>query len=50
MERQGEEVDLNEVEASGGVKGNGVRWVLGIGLLLAIVAMSLIWIVPAIGG
>jgi hypothetical protein len=50
MDRQGEQVHLDEGEASGGIKGQGVRWVLGIGLLLAIGAMSLIWIVPAMGG
>ena len=50
MERHGEETHLDEDEASGGIKGQGVRWVLGIGLVLAILAMSLIWIVPAIAG
>ncbi len=50
MERHGDEVDLTEQEASAGIKGQGVRWVLGIGLVLAVLAMSLIWIVPAIRG
>lgn len=50
MERHGDEVELTEQEASGGIKGQGVRWVLGVGLLLVIVAMSLIWIVPALRG
>jgi hypothetical protein len=50
MERHGDDLDLNEEEASGGTKGHGVRWVLLIGLLLAIAAMSLIWIVPALEG
>ncbi len=50
MQRHGDEVDVSEEEASGGTKGHGVRWVLLIGLILAIAAMSLIWIVPAAGG
>lgn len=50
MERQGDEVHLSEDEASGGTKGHGVRWVLGAGLVLVILAMSLIWIIPAIRG
>ncbi|WP_374944482.1 hypothetical protein [Sphingomonas sp.] len=50
MQRHGDDLDLSEEEASGGIKGQGVRWVLGIGLLLAVVAMSLIWIVPALRG
>jgi len=44
MERQGEEVHLNETEATGGVKQQGVRYVLGFSLLLVVLAMSAIWI------
>ncbi|MEE9432911.1 MAG: hypothetical protein V3V15_01565 [Sphingorhabdus sp.] len=40
--------ELNEEEASGGVKEHGVRYVLAASLLLAIVALSLMWIIPAI--
>lgn len=40
--------ELTETEASGGVKNHGVRYVLGFSLLLAIVAMSLMWIIPAV--
>ncbi len=40
MERQGEEVHLNETEATGGVKAQGVRYVLGFSLLLVVIAMS----------
>lgn len=40
--------ELSETEASGGVKNQGVRYVLAISLLLAIVAMSLMWIIPAL--
>ena len=48
MERQGEEVHLNETEATGGVKAQGMRYVLGISLLLAVIAMSLVWVLPAL--
>jgi hypothetical protein len=47
MERRGEEVELNETEASGGVKNHNVRLVLMFSLLLAIGALSLIWITGA---
>ena len=40
--------ELSETEASGGVKNQGVRYVLAISLLLAIVAMSAMWIIPAL--
>ena len=40
--------ELSETEASGGIKNHGVRYVLAISLVLAIVAMSLTWIVPAL--
>lgn len=48
MERRGDEYRLNEDEASGGTKGHGVRYVLVIGLLLVIAAMSAVWIIPAL--
>jgi len=48
MERQGDEVHLTEEEASGGTKPKIVRYVLGISLLLAIAALSAIWITGAL--
>lgn len=48
MEREGEEVHLNEQEATAGSKPHVVRWVLGVGLVLVVVAMSLVWIIPAL--
>jgi hypothetical protein len=48
MERRGESTHLNAAEASGGTTGHGVRYVLAFGLLLAIVLLSMIWIVPAL--
>lgn len=48
MERQGDEVHVTEEEASGGSQPHIVRYVLGISLLLAVILMSVIWIVPAL--
>ena len=47
MERQGPEVHITTDEARGGQGLNVVRWVLAISLLLAIVALSAIWITGA---
>lgn len=35
--------ELTETEASGGVKVNAMRYVLGVSLVLAIAALSAIW-------
>ena len=48
MERHGDEVHLNEEEATGASKPHVVRWVLGVSLLLVVIAMSLVWIIPAL--
>jgi hypothetical protein len=48
MQRFDDHDELSETEASGGVKNQGVRYVLVVSLLLAIVAMSLMWIIPAL--
>ncbi len=48
MERDGDEVHLNETESSAGVKAQGVRFVLGISLLLIVIAMSAVWIVGSV--
>jgi hypothetical protein len=48
MERQGDEVHLNETEAAAGVKQQGVRYVLGFSLLLVVIALSAIWILGSI--
>lgn len=50
MERRGEEVHIDTDEARGGSTPNIMRWVLAISLTLAIIAMSAVWIVPAITG
>lgn len=48
MRKDGDEIHIDDMEASGGAKTGHMRWVLGIGLVLAIVVMSLVWIVPAL--
>lgn len=50
MERRGEEVHVDTDEARGGSTPNIMRWVLAISLTLAVIAMSAVWIVPAITG
>ena len=47
MERKGFEVHITTEEARGGIGLNVVRWVLAISLLLAIGALSIIWITGA---
>lgn len=41
-------VEVSEEEASGGTKNQGVRYVLVISLFLAIAALSMMWIIPAL--
>lgn len=48
MEKRGDEVHVDETEASGGSKEGVVRYVLVISLLLAIAFLSIIWITGAI--
>jgi hypothetical protein len=50
MHREGEEVHITTDEARGGETGHGVRYVLGIGLATAVVALSAIWILQAVTG
>lgn len=44
MEKHGDEIDVTEQEASGGEKSNVLRYMLAASLLLAIAALSIIWI------
>jgi hypothetical protein len=48
MERQGDEVHVETDEARGGATPHVVRYVLVIGLFLAIAAMTLIWVTGAL--
>ena len=47
MEKHDGHVHVDEVEASGGSKEGVVRWVLIGGMVLAILLLSIVWIVPA---
>jgi len=44
MERHGDEIHVNETEASGASKPHIGRYVLGFSLLMVVIAMSAIWI------
>jgi len=48
MDRQGDEVHVNEEEASGGAQPHIVRYVLGVSLLLVIILMSAVWIIGSV--
>ena len=47
MERHGEEVEVTTTEARGGSTPHIVRYVLAISLLLAIGALSIVWMTGA---
>mgnify|MGYP001806265836 FL=1 len=47
MHQHGDEVHATETEASGGSKEGVVRWVLIIGLLLAVGFLTIIWVTGA---
>lgn len=48
MEKRGDEIHVDETEASGGSKEGVVRYVLVISLFLAIAFLSIIWITGAL--
>lgn len=49
MEKHGDEIEVTEREASNKPRTpHNVRIVLAVSLLLAIVVMSLVWIIPAL--
>jgi len=41
-------IRIDEVAARGAVSNTGLRYVLGFSLGFAIIAMSLVWIIPAL--
>ncbi len=41
-------VEVDETEASGGVKGHNVRYVLAFSLIAVVIVLSAIWIIPAL--
>lgn len=50
MERRGDEVHIDSDEARGGSTPHIVRYVLGFSLALAVIAMSAVWLIPALSG
>ncbi len=48
MERHGEEVHTGTDDARAGSTPGVVRYVLGISLTLAVIAMSAVWIIPSL--
>ena len=48
MHREGEEIHITTDEARGGETGTGLRYMLGFGLALVIVALSAVWITGAL--
>ena len=47
MHKDGDKIDVTEVEARGGVKNVGLRYVLAVSLLLAIIILSAMWMTRA---
>jgi hypothetical protein len=45
---QNEAIRINDEDARGAVSNTGLRYVLGFSLALAVIAMSAVWIVPAL--
>ena len=50
MEKHGNEIHIETNQARAGTTPHVVRWVLAISLALAVIAMSAVWIVPALTG
>ncbi|WP_394729623.1 hypothetical protein [Altererythrobacter sp. GH1-8] len=48
MEDKDDAIHIEDDDARAAVTNTNLRWVLAIGLLLAIIAMSLVWIIPAL--
>ena len=48
MQQDDQQLHVETDEARGGSTPNTLRWILGISLILAVIAMSAIWIVPAL--
>ena len=48
MDQNQHEIHIDTDHARGGSTPHIVRWVLGISLTLAIVAMSAVWLIPAL--
>jgi hypothetical protein len=50
MADQNEAIRIDDEDARGAVTNTGLRYVLGFSLALAVIAMSAVWIIPALWG
>jgi hypothetical protein len=50
MADQNDVIRIDENDARGAVTNTGLRYVLGFSLALAVIAMSGVWIIPALWG
>lgn len=50
MDQPGRETHIDAEDARSGETPHIVRWVLGISLALAVVAMSVVWLIPTLSG
>jgi hypothetical protein len=50
MAHQDEAIRISDDDARGAVTNTGLRYVLGFSLGLAVIAMSGVWIIPALWG
>lgn len=48
MEDKDEAIHIEDDDARAAVSNTNLRWVLAIGLFLAIVAMTFVWVIPAL--
>ena len=48
MHKEGDEIHVTEEEATGAKGHQHLRYILGISLFLVVIAMSIIWIIPAL--
>jgi hypothetical protein len=50
MDQPGHQTHINAEDARSGETPHIVRWVLGISLALAVIAMSAVWLIPTLSG
>lgn len=50
MAHDEEPIRIEDDDARGAVTNTGLRYVLGFSLAFAVIAMSLVWIIPALWG
>jgi hypothetical protein len=50
MADQNKAIRIDDEAARGAVTNTGLRYVLGFSLAFAVIAMSLVWIIPALWG